>query len=563
MKYLFSLLFLPAFLSAQVELRYKQNQTLTYKEVIESYKYLADNHTQAELLEYGPTDSGRPLHLFVLAKSHQSTLEEKLKDKVVILVNNGIHPGESCGIDASIAFSKDILKGGISSEVVYAIIPIYNVGGSLNRGCCSRANQMGPELHGFRGNARNLDLNRDFIKADALNTLSFAAIFHQIKPHIFIDTHTSNGADYQYTMTLISTQKDKLNPVLSQYLTQELEPKIYTAMEEKGWEMIPYVNVFGRTPEVGYASFLETPRYASGYTALFNTIGFITEAHMLKPYQDRVEATRAFLHSINEFATKNSSGIKEAKTQANLWDAKSNSYALNWKLDSAKFKEIDFKGYKASYPVSKVTGQKQLKYYQDQAETFQIKYFDTYKPIEEVGVPQYYIVPQAWRQVATLLQYNGVEMIPFLSDTSITVSSYYATDFKFASLPYEGHFPLKEVEVEKRVQERNFLKGDYLVPTQQANKRFIVSVLEPNAVDSYLRWNFFDEIFQQKEWFSDYVYDETAEKILESDVELKQKFEEWKKENPNQSAYSQLYFIFKNTSGYELEHLRYPVARIE
>ena len=100
------------------------------------------------------------------------------------------------------------------------IIPVYNVGGALNRGSYSRANQNGPEAYGFRGNARNLDLNRDFIKCDSRNARSFNRLFNQWKPDVFVDTHTSNGADYQYVMTLISTQKDRLGGALGEFLTQ-------------------------------------------------------------------------------------------------------------------------------------------------------------------------------------------------------------------------------------------------------------------------------------------------------------------------------------------------------
>lgn len=550
-------------LQAQVELRYQQNQTLTYDEVIQAYQYLADKSEEADLIEYGPTDSGKPLHIFLIAKEQKESVEATINDKLVILVNNGIHPGESCGIDASIAFAQDILSNEVHDEVVYAIIPIYNIGGSLNRGCCSRANQMGPEMHGFRGNARNLDLNRDFIKADALNTNSFMAIFHQYQPHIFIDTHTSNGADYQYAISLISTQKDKLNPVLADYVSRKMEPYLYKQMEKKEWEMIPYVNVFGRTPEAGYAAFLETPRYASGYTALFNTIGFITETHMLKPYSDRVESTRAFLHTINQFAGRNAQEIIKVKKMAEEQDKSTFEFAINWNLDSTVYKNLDFKGYEASYPISKVTGLGQLKYDRTKKETFKVKYYDSFKALEKVKVPKYYVVPQAWGEVPFLLQYNGVEMTPLMNDTTIEVSSYYVNDFQFPKTPYEGHFLLRDVKVERRVQIRTFFKGDYLVPTNQKNKRFIVNVLEPTAVDSYLRWNFYDEIFQQKEWFSDYVYDQSALEILKEDPQLYQNFEEWKLENPNTSAFARLYYIYKNSKNYEEEHLRYPVARIE
>ena len=86
-------------------------------------------------------------------------------------------------------------------------IPVYNVDGALSRQDTSRVNQNGPEAFGFRGNARHLDLNRDFIKADSLNARTFAQVFTRWDPDVMVDTHTSNGADYQHVVTLIATQQ--------------------------------------------------------------------------------------------------------------------------------------------------------------------------------------------------------------------------------------------------------------------------------------------------------------------------------------------------------------------
>ena len=571
MRLFFSLVisvFTGLFCLGQLSELYLDGISLTYNQVISSYKELDEANPNARLVEIGPTDSGKNLHLFLIGGEtieEDVTLQDIAKDKAVVLINNGIHPGESCGIDASIIFSREILKNKISDDVLIAIIPVYNIGGALNRGSFSRANQNGPEEHGFRGNARNLDLNRDFIKADALNTISFYTVFQALQPNIFIDTHTSNGADYQYTMTLISTQKDKLNPVLAEMLSKDLEPYLYKQMDKKGWPMTPYVNVFGYTPDKGFAAFLESPRYASVYTTLFNTIGFITETHMLKSYKNRVESTLAFLHVMNKYVTDNSEKLKEGRRKAFEFDQKQKEFAISWSLDSSKYEERKFKGFEYSYPESAVSGARRLKYDESKPKTFDIKYYSTWEEKDSASVPKYYVVPRAWREVVYRLQLNGVQMKPIQRDTIVNVSSYYIKDAQFLKHPYEGHFLLKDMKVENKRQQRAFLEGDYLVSTQQKNIRFIMSVLEPQAVDSYLCWNFYDEIFQQKEHFSPYVFEDTAEQLLKDDAELKAAFEDWKKENPEQlsDGYSSLNFIYEHSEYYEKEHLRYPVARIE
>ena len=554
---------------AQINLQYEQNKTVTYDEALGSYMYLDSEYKEAKLIRFGPTDSGRDLHLFVMSNTNLdvTTLDfNKLgKDKTIILVNNGIHAGESCGIDASILFAEDMLKKGVPENVLIGIIPAYSTGGVLNRSCCSRINQNGPEMHGFRGNARNLDLNRDFIKADARNTMSFYTIFHMLKPHIFVDTHTSNGADYQYTITLISTQKDKLNPVLGGYLEKEVEPQLYNDMKKEGWDLIPYVFVFGNnTPDKGYQAFLETPRYASGYTTLFNTLGFITETHMLKPYKDRVESTRAFLKVISHYANNNSESIRQKKREADMHDQQINKLDVSWRLNREKSRKIKFKGYEYEFVKSELSGHQRLKYYRDKPKTFEIDYYPNYEPVKTVEVPDYYVVPDAWNKVGDLLQMNNVNFTVMMQDTVMEVETTYITDYSFPNRPYEGHFPLNLKGTKTKIERRFFLKGDLLVPTDQLNKRFIVSVLEAEAVDSYLKWNFYDEIFGQKEGYSTYVFEDTALELLESDKKLKKKFENWKKENSELASQpgKQLDFIYRNSQMFEKEHLRYPVARI-
>lgn len=567
MKYLWVLLFCGS-LSAQFQLPYTSKKTLEYEQVINLYREMANADERAALLEMGPTDSGKPLQLFVMSQQgveEGASLAQLAKDRTVLLVNNGIHPGESCGIDASLLFARDLLKEEMPGDLLVAIIPVYNIGGALNRGSYSRANQQGPKEHGFRGNARHLDLNRDFVKADALNTLSFYAIFQALKPHIFVDTHTSNGANYQYTMTLLSTQKDKLNPVLAEILSSDLEPFLYREMEQRNWEMTPYVNVFGSTPDKGFSAFMDSPRYATGYAALFNTIGFTTEAHMLKPYRDRVEATFEFLKSILKYMAGNSAILRDARQKAEDFDAQATAFAVDWSLDSSLVTKRNFKGFKYEYLPSELGNYKRLKYYPDKPKTYEVDYFPAYKPTNSIGVPRYYVLPQAWRHVLLRLQYSGVDAEVLKQDTTISGTEYRIVSAKFLEWPYEGHLAVKELEVTKHEVQRDFHAGDLLIPMNSANRRFIMAVLEPHARDSYLRWNFFNEIFQQKEYFSPYVFEDTALQLLQEDEELKKDFEKWAAENPDklENPYATLSFIYRKSPYYEKEHMRYPVLRVE
>lgn len=544
-----------------------KNQTATYNEVISFYKELAKSEPQARLLTYGNTDFGKPLHLLVLSKNKIfDPLEIRKKNQRILLINNGIHPGEPEGIDASMALARDLLKSNhLPENVVICIIPVYNIDGSFNRSNTSRANQNGPEAYGFRGNSKNYDLNRDFIKTDSKNSAAFQEIFNLWQPEIFVDTHTSNGADYQYTMTLIPTQKDKLNPVLSSYLTQTMLPVLYQEMEKKGFELIPYINSIEETPDQGITGFLESPRYSTGYAALHNTIGFMPETHMLKPYDKRVESTYKLLQTYINLVSRDAKIIGENKRKADQATAEQKQFPLSWKLNEQIYDSIEFKGYAAKYKPSMVSGADRLYYDRNEPYTKHIKYFNKFEPALTIEKPLAYIIPKAWDRVIDLLKLNGVKIQQLTHDTVLPVDLYYISDYKTASRPYEGHYLHNSVKLDTRQQQLGFYEGDYIIYTNQPQNRYIIETLEPQATDSFFSWNFFDSILDQKEHYSAYVFEDTATEILKNSPEIQKKLAQKRTEDPKfaKDAAAQLEFVYKNSNYYENTHLRYPIARLQ
>ena len=544
-----------------------KNQTATYSEVIGFYTELAKSEPQARLLTYGNTDFGKPLHLLVLSKNKIfDPLEIRKKNQRILLINNGIHPGEPEGIDASMALARDLLKSKhLPDNVVICIIPVYNIDGSFNRGNTSRANQNGPEAYGFRGNSKNYDLNRDFIKTDSKNSAAFQEIFNAWQPEIFVDTHTSNGADYQYTMTLIPTQKDKLNPVLSNYLTQTMLPALYQEMAKKGFELIPYINSIEETPDQGITGFLESPRYSTGYAALHNTIGFMPETHMLKPYDKRVESTYKLLQTYINLVSRDAEIIGQNKRKADQATAEQKEFPLSWKLNEQLYDSIEFKGYAAKYKPSLVSGADRLYYDRNEPYTKHIKYFNKFEPALTVEKPVAYIIPKAWDRIIDLLKLNGVKIQQLAHHTVLPVDLYYISDYKTSSRPYEGHYLHNSVKLDTKDQQLGFYEGDYIVYTNQPQNRYIIETLEPQATDSFFSWNFFDSILDQKEHYSAYVFEDTAAEILRNNPDIQKKLAQKRAEDPKfaKDGAAQLEFVYKSSNYYENTHLRYPIARLQ
>ena len=544
-------------------------QSATYEECIAYYKQLSTLSSEIKILQSGTTSIGKPLHLIVISKEGISKSSEVNRDnKAVLLVNNAIHPGEPDGVDACMMLARDLVMKKemqtLLDHVVLLIIPVYNISGCLNRGCCSRANQNGPEEYGFRGNIQNLDLNRDFIKNDAPETFAFEKIFTEWKPDWFADTHVSDGADYQYTMTYIATQHNKLHPKLAQYETENLIPYLENKMTADGFEMCPYVNTVQEIPDSGIVDFVESPRFSTGYAALFNCIGFVLETHMLKPYDARVKSTYQFLFHWIEKAGADYKKVSSLHRSADAEVQGQKIFPLNYKSDLSRHAEINFKGYEARYKPSDVSGEKRLYYDRDAPYAKKILHFNQCSAAVSISAPAQYIIPQYCKKLIAIFENNGVEMQMLAHDTILKSEVYFINSYKSSENPYEGHYLHHSMVVTKDTLMMHFYAGDVIVKLNQRANRFIVETLEPQSMDGFFAWNFFDAILQQKEWYSNYVWEDKAAELLEKNQLLKNKFEEEKKNNPAfvKDAEAQLEFIYRHSPDYETSVNRYPVVRI-
>lgn len=548
-----------------------QNQTTTLEACIPFYQKLAQDFPKVlSFFQIGTSDNGIPMYAGVITSDGEfdrATL--KAQQRPIFYNNNGIHPGEPEGIDSCMALVRDFClqpeRVAQLGNTVFLFNPVYNVDGCVNRQNTSRVNQDGPELFGFRANGRNLDLNRDFVKCDSLAAQVFNQFFTAWDPDVMVDTHTSNGADYSYTMTLIQTQADKLGSELGPFLRHSMLPEIYSKMEARGWPTCPYVNPVKETPDDGIEDFLEVPRFSTGYAALHHTIGFMPETHMLKPYADRYQSMRALVEVVLDFTIANAEKIQGLRAQAKH-DAKfKSSWPVFWRADHSRVSKFKFKGYQAVYSPSKIGNYQRLSYDRSQPWEKEIDYFEFFKPSIEVQTPTAYLIPQAWREVIERLQWNGVEMQRLTHNQSLQVQTYRIKKVVSRANPYEGHMFHDDMEMTTQTETITAQAGDYLISLAQDNARYAVETLEPQAHDSFFRWGFFNGVLEKKEAYSDYVFEDSALEMLESEPELKAKFETWKQAHPellnNQTAV--LDFIFTNGQRFnEPEWCRYPVYSV-
>jgi murein tripeptide amidase MpaA len=256
--------------------------TATWEQAIAHYERLDAAHDGAQLLRIGTDDDGSPIHLFVITDG--APLDPagiRAEGRNILWITNAIHAGEPDGVDASLMLAQALLEDdhlmGLTARTVVCIVPMYNVSGARQRERPSRPDQNGPVEHGIRANAKNYDLNRDFIKMDAENTRGMVGALADWDPDVYFETHVSDGADHQYVMELLMTQKDKLDPALSAFTTGVVVPALYEWMDCKGQMMCPYFETVKDAPDDGLVEFHDAPRYSTGYNALFDRIGILAE----------------------------------------------------------------------------------------------------------------------------------------------------------------------------------------------------------------------------------------------------------------------------------------------
>ncbi len=557
----------------EINLRYNQNIGLSYEETIAAYRQMDQYFDEARMLDMGMTDAGLPLNLFLI--SGDCVFDpEKIKEsgRAIILINNGIHPGEPEGIDASVKFAADILKNrnGMKQyldNVVIAIIPVYNIGGLIDHSKYFRIDQNGPEEKGIRRNPRFLDLNRDFVKQESREARAFASLYQYLNPDVFLDTHTTDGSDHQYTLTLIATQPENMTSAMETFFREKMVPSLYDRMrDESSNEMIPYVEYSDHGPVNSILGFEENPWFSTGYCSLFNSFAFMTETLIYKTFPERVEATYQFIQQLVRYTSENSEEIIYLRREADIYTAKAKDIVISWKTDTTRWEPLTFKGYRWEDTIMPISKRKTGYYNHNKPYTDTLKYFNHFTPLVTIKLPRAYIVPFAWEEVIEKLQHNGVIMYQLSKDTSIISETYYIDSYEPVKRPTQGHYINTNVKVHTVIQEISYHAGDYVIPMNQNSNKYIAYMLEPQSESGFFAWNFFDSFLEGQDWYSVWGFESHLKTLLDSDTELRADFEKQKAVDKDFEFdhVAQLQWLYEHTPAFELEKRRmlYPVGRI-
>ncbi len=539
---------------------------------------------QVKVFTFGQTGEGRDLVAVAVSKDGVFDPQQlHAAGRPIVLIQNAIHAGEMDGKDSCLALLRDMVitrtRAGLLEHAVPLIIPIYNADGHERFGPYNRINQNGPEEMGWRVDAENLNLNRDYVKADTPETKAWLRLWNEWLPDFFVDDHVTDGADYQYDITFNLTDQPGQDPAIAEWLDKTAAPYLFNAVQDAGHLAGPFIDlVDDRDPAKGLHRFAGSPRFADGYVLLQNRPGMLVEMHMLKDYKTRVtgnyEILRALLQLINRDADRLVKMNRDA--DAAVIAAADGSGKNYFVLRSQAGKETVpflYRGYKFTLTPSEVSGRPWIQYTHDPMNV-EIPRPVRLEPTYSVSIPRAYIIPREWDHVIEVLQYQGVKMLRTTAPWSGVVETYRCQDLKWRTRPFEGRHPLFGQEFGdvpfggecSVVHEKlDFAAGSVVVPMDQRAAKVAIEWLEPMAPDSAVTWNFFDPIFEQKEYAEAYVLEKLARDMMAKDPVLKQEFENKLATDKDFAAdpRARLEFFYRRSPWYAVQRVGlYPVGRL-
>ncbi len=548
------------------------NETERYAETIGYFRLLTQHSKYAKLMQFGISPQGRKMYYFVVSADRTFTPAEAHKNgKPVVMIDNGIHAGEIEGKDACMLLLRDMLitggKSALPKNITLIIIPVFNVDGHERFGKFNRINQNGPKEMGWRTTAQNLNLNRDWMKADAPEMQAMLKLFSSWLPDFFVDTHTTDGADYQYDITYAMEKFGNMYKGTADWIRRTFIPYMTKYVNDEGFLVAPYLSFKGDNPETGIVDWAFEPRFSQSYAAAQNRPGLLIETHMLKPYKDRVFSTKAMLTAVIKYADSHPTELVKMNKSADENTIEEFSGGKKFLPLSFKVAEdnipFDFKGIKFIKDSSSISGSERITYTGEKYETT-IPYYNVMKTVDSVTVPHAYIIPKEWENIAGRMKMHGINIYQIKKDETRIVTRYKFKNVKFARSSFEGSQRV-DCDYDTFTDTLKIPSGTYIIPTNQRTLRVIVNLLEPKAPDSFLRWGFFNVVFERKEYFESYVMEKLAKTMMSENPSLAEEFERKLKsdEKFRDNPRARLNFFYERSPYFDKEFDLYPVMRIE
>lgn len=548
------------------------NKSLTYEQIMKLSRDLAlkySNNIKFTFLGLSEQNDTIPA-LIIYKDNANSPTEIAMQNKSTLMIQAGIHAGEPDGIDAGFMLIRSLLSDSnylnLLNKVTIIFIPVFNVDGLKLLSPYHRINQNGPELQGWRANAHNLNLNRDYMKASSTEMKYWLQFYYYWNPDLFIDCHTTDGADYQYVMTFDMQLPPFMSSNFNNFFKTEFIPYFTYEMDKKGFLSTQYVafrNWF--SPESGLATSLYSPMLSHGYPLLNNRPALLLETHMLKPYKQRVLATHQALLIVLKWMNDNKNMLKNIlskEDEFSLSRANPNMpFPIEYKLADHKSKKV-LKGYEMHKVTSPITGLPYYTYDNTKPMDVILDFWDSIEVPNNAILPFGYILGPEWKHLIEILKLHQISFITLSEEMNLNVQYYYLTKLEFDNTIFEGTFkPIFSYQIRDTLLKCP--RGSYFIPIHQKAWKSIVYLLEPESSVGFMQMGYFNSIFERKEYGEIYVLDTLAQNMLK-DKTIATAFEEKKTTEPDfaKDGWAQLMWFYDNSPWRDQRRLTIPVFKV-
>jgi hypothetical protein len=467
----------------------------------------------------GRTNDGREIPYVIASRPLVSTPSEaKRLGRPIVYVQGNIHAGEVEGKDALLALVRDLVfaaKPNALDSIVLIAVPIYNADGNERFApqSVNRTEQNGPEMVGIRANAQNLDLNRDYVKAEAPETRASLAMFNAWDPDVFVDLHTTDGSFHGYALTY----SPSLSPAAvfgGVYARDSLLPVLRERLRVRdGFEVFDYGNfvsdgrglVSDTTVPEGWETYDSRPRFGTNYYGIRGRIAILSEAYSHDPLERRIGSTYAFVKEILSLVGEKSAAIKSltarADSQPLAWGrapdslqlvaVRSEVVATPRMMDVIK-EDVEKTGDSSLTQPGVPRGERRTGRYR----TVRMPVYDRFTSTLDRTPPAAYVLPPEDTAVVTLLRLHGIRVDRADTLWRARGESFVIDSIITAQRPFQGHH---EVRLKGRWERgpQTLPPKSFIVSTAQARGSLIVYLLEPESDDGVTTWNLFDKELQK------------------------------------------------------------------
>ena len=538
--------------------------TPSYEETIAWVDRLVAASEQLHKLSLGKSPEGRELVMIIASKEGEFTPEAMLaSEKARLLAHGGIHAGEIDGKDAGLMLLRDLTVAGTKSELLeeanFLFVPIFNVDGHERRSPYGRVNQRGPQSMGWRTNARNLNLNRDYAKVDTDEMRAMIAAINRWQPDLYLDLHVTDGVDYQYDITFGSNGAHGWSPASNAWLEGAYRSDLNAALEAMGHIPGPLVfGVNGVDMSAGMFAWTGSPRFSSSYGDARHLPTILVENHSLKPYDQRVLGTYVLLEASLRVLARDKDALR-ALVARDAGD-RPESLPTRFEVDPQARREVTFKGIRSKRYKSEISGAEVTEWLGEAVEQT-IPYVANDRPAGHVSRPAAYWIPPAWSEVIERLEFHGVAMERLAEPRTIELEFYRMGEPTYDPQPFEGRVRVR-AKPEPFKKEVVLAPGSVRISTEHALGDLVVLLLEPIHEDSFFQWGFFHSIFSRTEYIEPYVLEPLARRMLEADPELRAAFERaLEDEEFSKDPAARLAWFYERTPYFDPHWRVYPVGR--